>query len=191
MNIMGVKIFSSNYLDTLVAEAALSPRLRKHRNIHDNYSEPCQRVFNAIEPDSYIRPHMHGLVPRVETMIAIRGLMALVLFDDDGSITDAIGFGVGTEGHDVAVGVEIPVGTWHTIIAVQPHSVLLELKAGPFDPKQPKEMAPWAPEEGSSEAQLFLQTLCKMVQFWGQKRGQATFKEYNINDAAGRKRVSG
>jgi cupin fold WbuC family metalloprotein len=161
---MGVKIFSSNYLDNLVTEAALSPRLRKHRNIHDNYSEPCQRVFNAIEPDSYIRPHMHGLAPRVETMIAIRGLMALVLFDDDGNIADTVHFGADAEGRNVAVGVEIPVGCWHTIIALQPHSVLLELKAGPFDPKQPKETAPWAPEEGSLEAELFFQTLRKTVQ---------------------------
>lgn len=53
-------------------------------------------------------------------------------------------------------GVEVPPGTWHTIIALTPHAVLLELKAGPFHAGAAKEPALWAPEEGSPEAQTYL-----------------------------------
>jgi cupin fold WbuC family metalloprotein len=158
---MSVTVFSTAYLDGLVDQATASPRLRQHRNIHTNYDDPCQRLFNAIEPGSYIRPHRHRIVPRTETMIAVRGLMKLLMFDDAGNIVDSILFSAEScaKSQDISVGVEIPPDVWHTVIALHPHSVLLEIKAGPFDPAQPKELAPWAPEEGSAEASQYLHTL--------------------------------
>ena len=163
---MSIKVFSPDYMDDLVFQAKAAPRRRQHRNIHTDYADPCQRLFNAIEPDSYIRPHRHGVVPRAETMIAVRGLMVLVTFDDYGNVVDIVRFGVDGDGQDVAVGVEILPGCWHTVISQKPGSVLLELKAGPFDPAHPKEMAPWAPEEGSAEAVGYLQGLFGLAG-WG------------------------
>jgi len=159
---MSLKVFSSGYLDGLSCEAMGSPRRRQHRNIHEEYGDGCQRLFNAIEPESYIRPHRHGVVPRAETMIAVRGMMVLCTFDDEGGVVENVRFGV-CRGEDVALGVEIPAGCWHTVIALEPGSVLLELKAGPFDPEQPKEMALWAPEEGSAAAAGYLQWLVDVV----------------------------
>ncbi|NTU50093.1 MAG: cupin fold metalloprotein, WbuC family, partial [Desulfobulbaceae bacterium] len=52
-----MKVFSADYLDHLTLEAETGIRLRQHRNIHTDYQEPCQRLFNAIETHSYIRPH--------------------------------------------------------------------------------------------------------------------------------------
>lgn len=160
---MSLKVFSPDYLESLVADAMASPRRRQHRNIHTDYADPSQRLFNAIEPDSYIRPHRHGVVPRAETMIAVRGLMVLFTFDDEGQVIDMVRFGVCWEGKDVAAGVEIPPGCWHSVIALEPGSVLLELKAGPFDPEHPKEMAPWAPEDGSVEVAGYMRGLVEMV----------------------------
>lgn len=158
---MMVKNFSSDYLNTLLNAAAKSPRLRQHQNIHTSYQDPCQRFFNAIGVDSYIRPHRHFLDPKAETLIAVRGLFALVIFDDEGAAREVIRFG--TERHDdgssLSVGAELAPGTWHTIVALEPGSVLLELKAGPFDPNTVKELAPWAPEEGSQEAVDYLARL--------------------------------
>ena len=59
-----MKVFSSQYLDDLTSAAENNPRKRQHRNIHQDYSEYCQRLFNAIEPDSYIRPHRHASDPK-------------------------------------------------------------------------------------------------------------------------------
>ncbi len=160
---MILKVFSSKFLDELTADAVNSPRRRQHWNIHEDYSESVQRLFNAVEPDSYIRPHRHGIVPRVESMIAIRGLMMLFTFDDEGNVVDMVPFGVSCERRDVAAVVEIPPGRWHTVIALEPGSVMLELKAGPFDPEHPKEMALWAPEDGSREVADYLQGLFRMV----------------------------
>lgn len=41
---------------------------------------------------------------------------------------------------------------WYTIVALDPGCVLLDVKTGPFDPDQPKELAPWAPKDGFQTA---------------------------------------
>ena len=85
--------------------------------------------------------------------------MGLVTFDDQGAVTNVLRFGSEKHGDEMAVGAEVSSGTWHTVIALEPGCVLLEVKAGPFDPNQPKDLAPWAPEEGTSSAASYLQQL--------------------------------
>lgn len=158
---MRIKVFSSKYLDDLVGEAVVSQRRRRHRNVHLDYSEPCQRLFNAIEPDSYLRPHCHGSAQGSEMMIAVRGLMALILFSDIGEVEQILFFGSdpGNVTKEVAVGVEVFPGVWHSVVSLKTGSILLEVKSGPFDPSDPKRLAHWAPEEGSADAQLFFEKI--------------------------------
>lgn len=159
-----MKTFSADVLNGLVANAQISVRLRQHQNIHTNFDEPCQRLFNAIEPGSYIRPHRHYSVPREELLVAIRGMMALVTFDDSGHIKQVVRFGSEKFGSGLAVGVEHSPETWHTVLALEPGSVLLEVKAGPFDPSQPKDLAEWAPPEGDQSSIEYLANLRKLVE---------------------------
>jgi len=72
-------------------------------------------------------------------------------------------FGSEKQGTDIAAGVEVSANTWHTVIALVAGCVLLEMKAGPFDPSQPKDLAPWAPAEGSADAKNYLNTLMTRV----------------------------
>ena len=157
-----MKIFDSYYLDDLTGKAKVSPRLRQHRNVHQSYQDASQRFFNAIEPGSYIRPHRHSSDPREELLIAVRGVMAMVTFNDHGNVTNVLRFGTEMHGNQMAVGAEVSSSTWHTVIALEPGCVLLEVKAGPFDPNQPKDLAPWAPEEGSSSALAYLDRIVKL-----------------------------
>ena len=158
-----MKAFDAQYLNDLTGQAKNSPRLRQHRNIHQTYQEACQRLFNAIEPGSYIRPHRHASEPREELLIAIRGLMALITFNDQGFVTSFLRFGSEKNGLDLAAGVEVASSTWHTVVALEPGCVLIEVKAGPFDPNQPKDLAPWAPEEGSEAAADYLSCLLESI----------------------------
>ena len=158
-----MKIFDAHYLNDLTFQARLSPRLRQHNNIHQSYQDVCQRFFNSIEPGSYIRPHRHSADPKDELLIAVRGVMALVTFDDKGAVINVMRFGTERHGEDMALGAEVPPSSWHTVIALEPGSVLLEIKAGPFDPNQPKDLAAWAPEEGSTVAHDYLNRLVEMV----------------------------
>lgn len=163
---MSVRIFSIEQLNTLSNEAKHSVRARQYHNIHETYEESCQRLFNAIEVNSYIRPHRHSLDPKTETLIAVRGVFALITFYDDGRVEKTVRFGTEKYQNDKSnsVGVELQPGTWHTILALVSDSILFELKAGPFNPQAAKEFALWAPEENSPEkAQVYLQKLYSMI----------------------------
>ncbi|KUE90320.1 hypothetical protein ASL20_03810 [Cupriavidus necator] len=147
-------------LGELVVHASKSGRLRQHRNIHASYEDPCQRLLNAVELDSYIRPHRHSLDPKVETLFALIGRFAVFSFDATGAIRNCVC--IGSEkymSNSVGVAVEVDPRMWHTVIALEGGSILLELKAGPFDPDLAKEFAPWAPEEGGGEANDYLRSL--------------------------------
>lgn len=156
-----MKEFSSGYLHQLISQAEGSPRRRQHSNIHQSHEDPCQRLFNAICIDSYIRPHRHALDPRVETLVAVRGSFALILFADDGTPQQVVRFAAGHFDTPACpgVGVELDPHEWHTVLAGEEGAVLLEMKAGPFCPGSPKEPAPWAPSEGSSDVSAYLLSL--------------------------------
>lgn len=154
--------FSTSFLDDLVSQASLSPRRRQHHNVHSGPEEPCQRLFNAIGMDSYIRPHRHLLDPRNELLVAVRGSFAVLTFDDRGKIAGAVRLFVGDDAagaRHFAAGIELEPEDWHTVIALVPGSVLLEVKAGPFSATAAKEFASWSPAEGEAAAAAYLDTL--------------------------------
>jgi cupin fold WbuC family metalloprotein len=147
-----MKIIHQDKLLQLSCEAAAAPRLRKNLNLHDDYADPCQRLLNALEPGTYIRPHRHLSPAKAECFLAVRGRMTLLVFDDDGAIECVVPFG---EGSDIVV-IELPPGAWHTLIPVVAGSVFFETKPGPYEPLSDKDFAPWAPAEGSAEASTYL-----------------------------------
>jgi cupin fold WbuC family metalloprotein len=146
-------------LNELSCAAKQSPRARQHLNIHQSYSEQCQRLFNALDSNTYIRPHRHSLDPKVESLFAIRGAFAVVTFDEQGKAERVVRAAAADTDSSAAVGVELPPATWHTVVALTDSAVLLELKAGPFDPDAAKEFAPWAPAEGTPAATEYLHDL--------------------------------
>lgn len=160
-----IAVFSEPFFEKLNAEALVSTRNRQHRNIHESYEEPCQRLFNAVGMNSYIRPHRHLADPKTECLFAIRGLFALVVFRDGGELDKVIKFGSEkyADSGAISAGVQIHPGLWHTVVAIVEGSVLLEIKAGPFDPDKAKEFAAWAPAEGSAEAGKYLQRLLRSI----------------------------
>jgi cupin fold WbuC family metalloprotein len=157
-----IKNFSNSFLDELTHNSLLSTRKRKNYNIHTKYSDSCQRLFNAIGVDSYIPPHRHSLDSKHECLIAVSGLFALFIFDDNGEVLAIIKFGSDLYRKldiNCGVGVEISPNTWHTVIALSESAILFEVKEGPFDPLSAKEIAPWAPNECTPNSLIYFQTL--------------------------------
>jgi cupin fold WbuC family metalloprotein len=142
-------------LDEVSAEARNSPRRRKNRNFHVSEAQPGHRMLNAIEPGSYIMPHRHLDPDKGETMVVLRGALGVVIFDDAGEVVAAQKVSHG----GTPVGMDIPVGTWHTVFALEPGTVFLEAKAGPYLPLTAEEKAPWAPAEGDAAAAAYLADL--------------------------------
>lgn len=154
-----MKLIDNKVLDQLSREAADSPRLRKNLNLHDDYTDPCQRLFNAMEPGTYIRPHRHLFPPKPECFMAIRGKLALIVFSDEGVVERVVPFGPGCD----VVTIDLPAGMWHTLISLEPCSIFFETKPGPYEPLSDKDFAPWAPAEGSPEVEAYLAALVEQV----------------------------
>ncbi len=145
-------LINKQLLDEVSTEARNSPRLRKNRNFHGRDDAAAHRLLNAIEPGSYVVPHRHLDPHKDETFIALRGRLGLVIFDDAGQ---AVQTQVIEPGGEIC-GVDIPHGTWHSIVSLQSGSVFFEAKAGPYLPFTPEEKAPWAPAENDAGATEFL-----------------------------------
>ena len=110
--------------------------------------DPVHRLLNALEPGTYIRPHRHLKATKAETAIVISGAIAVLIFDDAGTLLEKRR--LSPLGHDL--GIETPAGVWHTFVALEPGSIFFEAKAGPYEPLRPEELAPWAPPEGAPDA---------------------------------------
>lgn len=158
---MAIRAFRPVDLDALAGAARAAPRRRMNLNVHRSADDACQRLFNAVEPESYIRPHRHAQPALAETLVAVRGAFLLVEFDEAGGITDAVRLAAPGSPHhaEAATVVELSPGTWHTVLAFESGAIFFEAKAGPYDPNAPRDFAPWAPEEGDPAAAAWWQAL--------------------------------
>ena len=147
--------FDSATLDELSAAADSLPRRRKNLNLHKQLDEPVQKLFNAMQADSYVRPHRHPELSKTELFMAVRGRFAIILFDDDGTITEYLEI----KPQGTVFGAEISPGTWHTVIALEDQSVFFEVKQGPYTPLSDKDFANWAPEENSAAVTAYMHWL--------------------------------
>ena len=144
-------VFGTDCFDALTAQAQASTRARKNLNFHATPAHPSQRLLNAVEPASYVQPHRHVGAMRDETLIALRGAFGILLFDERGNVAAKAVIRAGGE----QVGANIPAGVFHSLIALETGSVFIEAGAGPYDPVAAKELAPWAPAEGSEGASAY------------------------------------
>ncbi len=155
MNNQTVVIIDEEMLDATTQAARESPRGRKNRNFHPDDNFPSHRLLNAIEPGSYVAPHRHLDPGKDETMLVLRGRMGLVIFEDDGTVRQAVCLAAGSR----KMGVDIPHGCWHTVLGLVSGTVFLEAKAGPYVALNEAERASWAPLEGDAAVKNYLAEL--------------------------------
>jgi cupin fold WbuC family metalloprotein len=142
-------------------EARNSARLRKNFNFHADYADPVNRMLNAFEPGTYVRPHKHELPDKCEVFLILTGRALALQFDNEGNLTEHIVLDA-TQG---VYGVEFAQRTWHSIIALDSGTVLYEVKPGPYAPLNDKNFASWAPMEGSPEAAGYLDSILVKLGF--------------------------
>jgi len=152
-----MKTISHTVIDRTSEEAKASPRKRAVLLLH-RHEDAVQRMLNAIEPESYIRPHKHEAPDKVELYFALRGGALVVQFDDKGVVTDTA---VITP-HGPILGVEIEPRTWHTLVALESGTVLLEIIEGPYDERTHKRFAPWSPAT-ESEGRDYLRDIVRLA----------------------------
>ena len=137
-------------MDQLSDRARQSARLRTNHNFHEDLDDGIQRMLNAMEPGTYVRPHCHAS-DRWEYFQIIRGRVRILLFDPAGQVLEITELNAS----DI-LAIEIPGGTIHSIVSLESGTVLFELKPGPYQATTDKNFAHWAPAENSVAKGRFL-----------------------------------
>ena len=122
-------------LDDLTAKAKASPRLRMNLDLRNSADDNSQRMLNAIEPGSQLPIHRHR--KSSETVVCLRGRLVEEFYDDLERIcTEAIE--LRPDGPVVAL--NIPIGQWRTVRALESGTVIMEVKDGPYEPTGPEDI---------------------------------------------------
>ncbi|MCW3788570.1 WbuC family cupin fold metalloprotein [Plebeiibacterium sediminum] len=147
-----MEIIDFKILESLTKDAQKSERRRKNMNYHDGESDPVQRMLNAFEPGTYVRPHTHLNPDKREVFIILKGKLLVIFFNEEGAIINHVILDSESE----IYAVEIKPGEWHTATGLEPGTVVYEIKDGPYNVLDDKNFAAWAPEEGGINAQYQL-----------------------------------
>lgn len=123
-------VIDKDLLDELTAQAKASPRLRMNYDLRNSASDGSQRMLNAIEPGSVLPIHRH--MKSSETVVCLRGRLVWEFYDELERICTETGE-ISPNGSVVAL--NIPIGEWHTVRALESGSVILECKDGPYEPQ--------------------------------------------------------
>ncbi len=138
-------------------DARDSDRKRNIHVLHTGDEDTLQRMLNAFQPGTYVAPHRHVAVPKAEMVLVIQGSLGFVRFADDGTYEPEDFIYINPK--EGLLGVDYRAGVWHTFIALEPDTVVLEVKPGPYDAATDKEFAPWAPQEGEAGTAAYLAKL--------------------------------
>jgi len=114
-------------------------RLCAHRGVED----PLHEMLIVHAKDTYVRPHKH--LGKSESFHVIEGEADVVMFDDQGMVTDVIQVGPFSSGRPFFYRIADPL--FHTLLIRSAVLVFHETTRGPFR-RTETVFAPWAPDEG-------------------------------------------
>lgn len=140
---------TQSLLEQVSGQAKASQRQRMNFNLH-RLEDRVQRMLNAMEPGTYVRPHRHIDPPKTETFVCLRGQLGALFFDDAGCVTETLILSP----HGICI-VDIPAGRWHSLLSLEAGTIVFEAKDGPYVPATDKLFASWAPAEGDPKAQAY------------------------------------
>jgi Uncharacterized conserved protein, contains double-stranded beta-helix domain len=121
-------------LDSLTEQAKASPRLRMNLDLRNSAEDKSQRMLNAIEPGSPLPIHRH--TKSSETVVCLRGKLVEEFYDELEMVcTESIELSP----NGPVVALNIPIGQWHTVRALESGTVILECKDGAYEPLGPED----------------------------------------------------
>ena len=127
-------IITQQILDNLTAQARQSPRLRMNLDLRNSPEDQSQRMLNALEPGTIFPIHRHR--GSSETVVIIRGKIQWIFYDDNGVETERVTLDANG---DLRM-LNVERGRWHSLVCLEPNSVLFESKDGPYEPQWPEDI---------------------------------------------------
>lgn len=91
-------------------------------------------MLNATEPGSPLPIHRHR--HSSETVACLRGRLVEEFYSEAGELEDSIELAPGS----AVVGLNIPIGQWHTVRALESGTVIMEVKDGAYEPTGPEDV---------------------------------------------------
>lgn len=131
----------------LLKEIALNnPRQRARLCTHKDENDSVHEMFIIHGKDTYVRPHKH--LNKVESFQVLEGEVTIILFDDQGNVTQTIKMGPAGSGKPFYF--KISDATFHSLYIHTPLLTFKEVTNGPFK-REDTVFATWSPEEKESE----------------------------------------
>lgn len=128
-------LINNEFINTLLAQAKESPRLRLHYDLRNSAADTSQRMLNALLPGTEVPIHRHE--ETAETVVCLMGKLEEVMYEE---IQDSSGERTFREisrqllsSKEGLYGMQIPAGVWHTVHVIEP-SVIFEAKDGVYMP---------------------------------------------------------
>lgn len=143
----GVTPVDRSDVDLFKKLASENPRKRVRLCAHDAPSNTLHEMVIVHERGAYVRPHKHP--GKSESSHVIEGVVDVVVFDDDGNVTDIIAMGDYASGRTFYYRMAVPL--FHTLLIRSDVLVFHETTNGPFDRRETV-FASWAPEDGDEPA---------------------------------------
>ncbi len=145
---------NNKLLQTVIDASKSSPRKRMILPLHKTDDTSLHRMFNAMQPGSYFRPHNHFEENKSEAVLVLRGAVRVIIFDTNGAILEHYDLKAGSD----LFGIDIEPDQIHTLCVLEEDTVIFEVKPGPYVRQSDKAFMPWAPEEETPEAETLLKT---------------------------------
>jgi len=124
-----MKVIDNELLNKVSGEAKASPRLRMNYNFHEELSDKCQRLLNALEPGTIMPIHHHKVD---EMFVILRGKVNVTIHNDQGEVIQSVELSNASGNYAV----NIKAGEWHSLTCEEQDSVILEVKEGPYIPHE-------------------------------------------------------
>ena len=118
-------------------------RLCGHRDLED----PIHEMLIIHKKNTYIKPHRH--LNKIESFHIIEGTAEIVIYSDDGSVTDVIPMGEYASERKFFYRLSDPL--FHTLLISSDYLIFHETTNGPFR-RSDTIWAAWAPDEDDLSA---------------------------------------
>ncbi|HEY4258957.1 MAG TPA: WbuC family cupin fold metalloprotein [Schlesneria sp.] len=153
-----VTLLTNELLEQAIQASQVSERKRMILPLHKSADASLHRMFNVMQPGTYIPPHRHLAPPKDESIVIVRGALCFITFDEAGQVEQMTDIAANSP----VFGVDVAAGIFHTFFILEPDTVMFEVKPGPYSPVTDKDFATWAPREGDAGAVEYMAQLRRM-----------------------------
>lgn len=127
-----MKIVGKDLIKEVHLHAKESPRLRMNYNIHESLDEEVHKMLNSLQPGTVMPIHRHLHPSKKETFVLLEGALEVLKYDDNKKIIER--HLMSHESGNILC--EIMPDEWHSFVVLEPDTLILEIKKGPYIPFQ-------------------------------------------------------